>query len=178
MSEIIGTDKFNKSLGKFINSFRYKHNPYPNIGQFISTLREDTPEKLQYLITDTFEKITLYENKAKSAKATENLDGTYSLHLEVEAKKVYSDSLGVQTTATLNDWLEIGVIAEKIIDGNKQEVPIYVQKVFITDSLSTFDIKLEEKPFKAGIDPLYKFVDRDLKDNLMKVSFELSESKI
>ena len=120
----------------------------------------------------------MYENKAKSAKATENLDGTYSLHLEVEAKKVYSDSLGVQTTATLNDWLEIGVIAEKIIDGDKQEVPIYVQKVFITDSLSTFDIKLEEKPFKAGIDPLYKFVDRDLKDNLMKVSFELSESKI
>ena len=178
MSEIIGIDKFNRSLGKFINRFRYKHNPYPNIGQFISTLRENTPEKLQYLITDTFEKITLYENKAKSAKATENLDGTYSLHLEVEAKKVYSDSLGVQTTATLNDWLEIGVIAEKIIDGNKQEVPIYVQKVFITDSLSTFDIKLEEKPFKAGIDPLCKFVDRDLKDNLMKVSFELSESKI
>ena len=117
-------------------------------------------------------------NKARSAKAIENSDGTYNLHLEVEAKKVYSDSLGVQTTATLNDWLEIGVIAEKIIDGNKQEIPIYVQKVFITDSLSTFDIKLKEKPFKAGIDPLYKFVDRDSKDNLMKVSFGLSENQI
>ena len=178
MSEIIGIDRFNRALGKFIDRYRYKHDPYPNIGQFISTLREETPEDLQYLITDTFEKITLYENKAKSAKAIENSDGTYNLHLEVEAKKVYSDSLGVQTTATLNDWLEIGVIAEKIIDGNKQEIPIYVQKVLITDSLSTFDIKLEEKPFKAGIDPLYKFVDRDSKDNLMKVSFDLSENKI
>ena len=178
MSEIIGIDRFNRALGKFIDRYRYKHDPYPNIGQFISTLREETPEDLQYLITDTFEKITLYENKAKSAKAIENSDGTYNLHLEVEAKKVYSDSLGVQTTATLNDWLEIGVIAEKIIDGNKQEIPIYVQKVFITDSLSTFDIKLEEKPFKAGIDPLYKFVDRDSKDNLMKVSFNLTEDKI
>ena len=178
MSEIIGIDRFNRALGKFIDRYRYKHDPYPNIGQFISTLREETPEDLQYLITDTFEKITLYENKAKSAKAIENSDGTYNLHLEVEAKKVYSDSLGVQTTATLNDWLEIGVIAEKIIDGNKQEIPIYVQKVLITDSLSTFDIKLEEKPFKAGIDPLYKFVDRDSKDNLMRVSFDLSENKI
>ena len=178
MSEIIGIDRFNRALGKFIDRYRYKHDPYPNIGQFISTLREETPEDLQYLITDTFEKITLYENKAKSAKAIENSDGTYNLHLEVEAKKVYSDSLGVQTTATLNDWLEIGVIAEKIIDGNKQEIPIYVQKVFITDSLSTFDIKLKEKPFKAGIDPLYKFVDRDSKDNLMKVSFDLSENQI
>ena len=178
MSEIIGIDRFNRALGKFIDRYRYKHDPYPNIGQFISTLRKETPEDLQYLITDTFEKITLYENKAKSAKAIENSDGTYNLHLEVEAKKVYSDSLGVQTTATLNDWLEIGVIAEKIIDGNKLEIPIYVQKVLITDSISTFDIKLEEKPFKAGIDPLYKFVDRDSKDNLMKVSFELSKNKI
>ena len=130
MSEIIGIDRFNRALGKFIDRYRYKHDPYPNIGQFISTLREETPEDLQYLITDTFEKITLYENKAKSAKAIENSDGTYNLHLEVEAKKVYSDSLGAQTTATLNDWLEIGVIAEKIIDGNKQEIP-YMYKRYL-----------------------------------------------
>ena len=73
----------------------------------------------------------MYENKAKSAKAIENSDGTYNLHLEVEAKKVYSDSLGVQTTATLNDWLEIGVIAEKIIEINKKS--IYC-KVLITEA--------------------------------------------
>ena len=79
---------------------------------------------------DIFEKITLYENKVKLANAFENPDGTYSLDLEVEAKKVYSDSLGVQTSAELADWLEIGVLGEDIIYGEKQEVPIYIEKVF------------------------------------------------
>ena len=179
MSDIIGTDRFNRALGKFIDRYRYKYDPYPNIGQFISTIREETPEDLQYLITDTFEKITLYENKAKEAIAFENPDGTYTVDLKIEAKKVYSDSLGVQTTAELADWLEIGVFGEDIKDEEKEEVPIYIEKVFITDSISTFEIKLDKKPFKAGIDPLYKFLDRDSKDNLIKVSFNepLSNNK-
>ncbi|MFL3014487.1 MAG: M1 family aminopeptidase, partial [Candidatus Neomarinimicrobiota bacterium] len=178
MSDIIGIDRFNRALGKFIDRYRYEHDPYPNIGQFISTLREETPEDLQYLITDTFEKITLYENKAKSANASENSDGTYTLDLKVEAKKVYSDSLGVQTTAKLADWLEIGVFGEEMKDGEKEEIPIYTEKVFITDSISTFEITLDKKPFKAGIDPLFKFVDRDSKDNLIKVSFESTKDNI
>ena len=59
-----------------------------------------------------------------------------------------------------------------------KKFPSMYKKCLITDSLSTFDIKLKERPFKAGIDPLYKFVDRDSKDNLMKVSFGLSENQI
>ena len=72
---------------KFIKKFRYQFDPYPNIGQFITAIREETPEDLQYLITDTFEKITLYENKARLANAFENPDGSYTLNLEGEAKK-------------------------------------------------------------------------------------------
>ena len=106
------------------------------------------------------------------AKGKKNIDGTYLLILEVEFKKVYSDSLGVQMNGKLNDWLEIGVLAEEIIKGKKQLVPIYIEKIFVTDSISTFDITLDQEPFKAGVDPLNKFFDRDSKDNLMSVSFE------
>ena len=115
-------------------------------------------------------KITLYENKAKSANATENLDGTYDLTFEVEAKKVYSDSLGVQINVPINDWLEIGVFGNVEKDGLSEEIPIFVKRVLITDSLSTFSIILDNKPTKAGIDPLNKFIDRDSKDNLIAVS--------
>ena len=172
LSDLIGENKFNSALGKFIEKFRYNYDPYPNIGQFISHIRAETPKDLQYLVTDTFEKITLYENKVKKAKGEKNTDGTYHLILEVEFKKVYSDSLGVQTKGKLNDWLEIGVLAEETIKGKKQLVPIYIEKIFVTDSISTFDITLDQEPFKAGVDPLNKFFDRDSKDNLMSVSFE------
>ncbi len=172
LSNLIGEKIFNKSLGQFIDNHRYQYDPYPNVGQLIASIKKNVPENMEYLLTDSFEKITLYENKAKSANATENLDGTYNLTLEVEAKKVYSDSLGVQTSVPINDWLEIGVFSEVEKNGLSEEIPIYVKKVLITDSLSTFSIRLDKKPTKAGIDPLNKFIDRDSKDNLITVSFK------
>jgi len=67
--------------------------------------------------------------------------------------------------------LEIGVFSEVEKNGLSEELPIYVKKVLITDSLSTFFIRLDKKPTKAGIDPLNKFIDRDSKDNLIDVLF-------
>ncbi len=170
LSDFIGKDIFNKALGRFIEKYRYQSNPYPNIGQFVDNIREDTPDDLQYLITDTFERITLYENKAKEASAIENEDGTYTVSMQVEAKKVYSDSVGNQTNIPVNDWLEIGVLGETLVNGEMEEVPIYLEKVFITDSISTFIMTVDQEPVKAGIDPMYKFVDRDSEDNLVRVS--------
>jgi ABC-type transport system involved in multi-copper enzyme maturation permease subunit len=177
LSDFIGKDIFNRALGNFIEKFRYKSDPYPNIGEFINSIRKETPDDLQYLITDTFEKITLYENKAKSASAFQNLDSTYTVNIEVEAKKVYSDSLGIQSDGELNDWLEIGVLGEKLVNGEMEEFPIYLEKVLITDSLNTFQINVKQKPIKAGIDPMHKFVDRDSEDNLVRVTMKNSEIK-
>jgi hypothetical protein len=91
----------------------------------------------------------------------------------VEAKKVYSDSLGNQTDAIINDWLEIGVLGETLVNGEMEEIPIYLKKVFITDSLTTFTVQVDQKPIKAGIDPMHKFVDRDSDDNLIRVSIQV-----
>ena len=93
--------------------------------------------------------------------------------MEVEAKKVYADSLGNQTQTDLNDWLEIGVLGEILVNGKMEEIPIYLKKVFITDSLTTFTVQVDQKPIKAGIDPMHKFVDRDSDDNLIRVSIQV-----
>ena len=170
LSDFIGKNAFNRALGNFIEKYRYKSDPYPNIGQFINSIRAETRDDLQYLITDTFEKITLYENKAKSASAIFNNDSTYTVDIEVEAKKVYSDSLGIQSDGELNDWLEIGILGEVLVNGETKELPIYLEKVLITDSITTFQVNVKEKPLKAGIDPMHKFVDRDSDDNLISVT--------
>ena len=65
------------------------------------------------------------------------------------AKKVYSDSTGVQTKAKLNDWLEIGILGEDELSGKKIEIPILLEKVFITDSVTTFTYNVNQKPVKA-----------------------------
>lgn len=169
LSDFIGKEKFNKALKTFMERFRYKSSPYADIGTFVTMVKENTPDDLQYLVDDTFSKITLYENKAKNASASVNEDGSYDVIFTVEAKKVYSDSTGVQTTAKLNDWLEVGIFGETIINGETTEIPILVEKVLITDSLNTFTFTVREKPIKAGIDPMSKFIDRDVDDNLIRV---------
>ena len=169
LSDFIGRDRFNKALGEFIDRFRYQSEPYANIGTFVETIKNNTPENLKYLVEDTFEKITLYENKAKEASAIKNQNGTYSVTFTVEAKKVYSDSLGIQTPAVLNDWLEVGILGDSEINGVEQEVPIYLEKVIIADSISTYTFDVNQKPTKAGIDPMNKFVDRDIDDNMIRV---------
>ena len=171
LSDFIGKDKFNKALKAFMDMYRYKSSPYADIGTFVNMIKEETPKDLQYLIDDTFSKITLYENKAKSATAKQNGDGTYEVEFTVEAKKVFSDSLGNQTNAKLNDWLEVGILGESDLNGEKIEIPILIEKVFITDSLTTFTYNIDQKPSKAGIDPMNKFVDRIVDDNLIKVEF-------
>ena len=84
----------------------------------------------------------MYENKVKEANAKENFDGTYNLDLKVFAKKVYSDSLGIQSNGVLKDWLEIGVFGKS---DDSEDSLIYLKKVFITDSISRFDLKLDSK---------------------------------
>jgi hypothetical protein len=80
--------------------------------------------------------------------------------------------LGNQTNAELNDWLEIGVLGETLVNNDMEEIPIYLEKVLITDSLTTFTVEVDQKPIKAGIDPMHKFVDRDSDDNLVRVIIE------
>ncbi|MFL3012930.1 MAG: hypothetical protein ACJZ19_00005, partial [Candidatus Neomarinimicrobiota bacterium] len=154
---------------KFMEKYRYKSSPYADIGTFVELIKKNTPDDLLYLVDDTFSKITLYENKAKSASAILNDDGSYDVTFTVEAKKVYSDSTGIQTNAELNDWLEIGILGEEKVSGEKIEVPILLEKVFITDSLTTFSYTVRQKPVKAGIDPMNKFIDRVIDDNIIRV---------
>jgi len=47
-----------------------------------------------------------------------------------------------------------------------------LEKVLIADSLTTFTVQVDQKPIKAGIDPMHKFVDRDSDDNLVRVIIE------
>jgi len=46
----------------------------------------------------------------------------------------------------------------------------------ITDSLTIFTVEVDQKPIKAGIDPMHKFVDRDSDDNLVRVSVRIADS--
>jgi len=70
MSDYIGEDKLNGALRGFLEKNKYASGPFPDTRGFVAAIREATPPELQYLVSDMFESIVLYENKAVSAVMT------------------------------------------------------------------------------------------------------------
>src|SRR6202044_1132703 len=103
LSDYIGEDKVNLALHNFLMQYRYANandsqsGPYPDTRQLEDALRAQTPPDLQYFIDDSFEKITIYDNKAVEATAQRLPDGKYKVTLVVEGKKAYADGNGVET---------------------------------------------------------------------------------
>ena len=129
-------------------------------------MRAQTPPELQYYITDSFESIVLYDNKALTATVTQRPDKWYKVTLTVQSRKVRSDGSGNETPMALNDYIDIGVFAGK----KDEEKPLYLKKEKITQATQIFEIVVDQIPTRAGIDPYNKLIDRIPDDNIIDIT--------
>ena len=172
LSDYIGEDKVNLALHNFLMQYRYANandsqsGPYPDTRQFVDALRTQTPPDLQYYITDAFESIVLYDNKAVTATVTQTPDKKYKVTLAVQARKLKSDGSGNESPMTLNDYIDIGVFIGK----KNEEKPLYLKKEKITQANQSFAIVVDQMPTRAGIDPYNKLIDRIPDDNMIDVA--------
>lgn len=161
-----GEANVNAALKKFVTANQYRANPYTNSIAFLDTLKRYTPDSLQYLYKDMFETITLYDNRATSAKSEKMPDGKYKVTIDVEANKFLADSLGKESPLQMNDYVDIGVLGKGEKYAEKQ---LFLQKYKIKNGKNKFEIIVAEEPKKAGIDVYNKLIDRDSDDNVVAV---------
>jgi ABC-2 type transport system permease protein len=165
LSDYIGEDKLNGALKSLIDKYKFAGPPYPDTRDFVAALRAATPPDLQYVITDMFDNITLYDNKITSAKVTETPDHKYKVSMVVSAKKFRADGAGNEKQQPLHDLIEVGVFS-----GSKDhEKPIHVEKRWLNQESTNVEFIVAQKPTRAGIDPYSKLIDRNPEDNLMNV---------
>lgn len=164
LQDYISEDSVNSALKRFVDDYAYQENPYVTSDMLIDYFRKVTPDTLQYVIKDMFETITLFENKAKDVKYREVADGKYEVELTLTAKKFRADSTGLETEIPMGDWIDIGVFGETE-DDDKDRL-IYHKKHKIQAGESVFKILVDEKPIKAGIDPINILIDRNPNDNV------------
>jgi ABC-2 type transport system permease protein len=171
LADYIGEDKLNLALHNFLMQYRYANandsqsGPYPDTRQFVDALRAQTPPELQYYITDAFESIVLYDNKAVTATVTQTPDKKYKVTLTVQARKLKSDGSGNETPMALNDYIDIGIFTGK----KDEEKPLYLKKEKIDQANHTFEIVVDQMPTRAGIDPYNKLIDRIPDDNIIDI---------
>lgn len=180
LQDIIGEEAVNRALARLLQNYAFKSAPYPRSTDLITLLKEEAPEEHHDLITDLFEKITLYDLKAKEATATRNRDGTYNVRFTVEAEKLYADDKGEESKALLAEAMDIGVFTAEPGDGAfaKENVVVFERRDIVGGSqiieLKGLKIVPPKKPGKftlyVGVDPYNKRIDRSSSDNVVKAS--------
>jgi len=167
--DYISEDSVNVALRSFLNKWKYKEDIYPTTKDLIEEYRKVTPDTLQYLITDLFQTITLYENKTEKISCKKINSGKYELTIDLTSKKLRADSLGNENEIPINDWIYIGVYVE---DEDHNDKKVYYKRHKITQTENTIVLLLDEKPVKAGVDPMNILIDRHPNDNVKTVDYQ------
>lgn len=165
LQDYVGPDSVNAALRSFLEEFRYAEPPYPNSLDFLRHLEPRVPDSLKYLVDDWFKKITLYDFRLTEARAEKLDNGKYEISMDIEARKFYADTLGAETPAKLNEWVDIGVYA----DSDEEELMKW-ERIQMTNEKDTYKLVVDSLPAKAAVDPRRMLIERVIKDNVKSIA--------
>ncbi|WBO84692.1 ABC transporter permease/M1 family aminopeptidase [Hymenobacter yonginensis] len=164
LQDYLGEAKLNGALKQYVQAVAYQQPPYTNSPEFVGYLRRAAPDSLQNLLTDLFDRITLYDNRVTDATAKKLPDGRYQVNLTVQSAKLYADSLGNQRPAPLRDYLPVAVFPEPGKD-KQPAAPLVLEKRRFVAGKNQLQFIVNKKPASVALDPYHELVDRDLEDN-------------
>jgi ABC-type transport system involved in multi-copper enzyme maturation permease subunit len=171
LQERMGEDAINRALQALLARYGFKGAPYPRSLDLVEALRAQakTPEE-QALITDLFERITLYHLEATGPTAVRRADGRWDVTLPVVARKFYGDGRGGETEAPLAERIEVGLFtAEPGRDAFAPSSVVLLERRPIRSGRQELRFVTDRKPTHAGIDPYNLYIDRNSADNVVPV---------
>jgi ABC-2 type transport system permease protein len=167
----LGEDGVNRALRNMLSRYRFKGAPYPRSLDLIAALRAeaDTPEE-QALITDLFERVTLYDLKVTQPAAVRRADGKWDVMVPVEAKKVYVDGKGAEKDTPLAERIEVGLFtSEPGRDAFDKSHVLLMERQPIRSGRQVLKFVTEKRPLYAGVNPYNYYIDRNSADNVSRV---------
>src|SRR5690606_13072988 len=167
LQDYIGEDSVNAALKSFLDEYAYAEPPYPTTLNFLNHLEPRVPDSLKYLITDWFKEITLYDFRLHNASAKKRPDGKYDILFDIEAYKMYADTIGNETKQPLNEWVDLGFYS----DSEAEKLQSW-KRVKITDERSKITLIADSLPLKAAIDPRRMLIERVIDDNVKSIDLK------
>jgi len=171
LKDQIGADKVNEALRGLLGEFAFKGAPYANSTDLIRRFRAVAGPEHQQLITDLFEKITLYDVKVTDVKSQRRADGRWDVAVDVDARKLYADGKGKETEAPLAETFDVGLF--KVEPGQKgydKSSVIAVDRMPVRSGKQTLRLVSPQEPKFVGVDPFNKWIDRNSDDNIKEAT--------
>jgi ABC-2 type transport system permease protein len=109
LKSVVGEEVINRAAQKLLARYAFQPAPYPSSRDLVALLRAEAGPEHDALITDLFEKITLYDIRTTHAESHPRADGKLDVTLTVTAQKLYADGQGRETPAPLDEDVPVGV---------------------------------------------------------------------
>jgi aminopeptidase N len=172
LADRLGEDRVNAMLSGLLATHKFKSQPYLTSTTLVDGYKSlARNEAERQLVSDLFERITLYDLKATAATTRKLADGRWETRLTVDAAKLYADGKGVEKAALLADTIDVGLFTAKPGQGAFSRTDVLAMtRLPVTSGKQVLVLISRAKPAFAGIDPYNKYVDRNSDDNLVDVS--------
>lgn len=167
--DVLGEEKLNTALAKFLVNYKYQTTPYPTSLNLLQYIVQDADIQQKDYITSLFENIGIYDLKTTNVVAAERDDGLFDLTITLDAKLNFANGEGAETEQELSQMIDIGLFSEDPNKIENKEQVLYLQKHALVSGENTIVLTVKEKPNFVGVDPFVKLIDRDSKDNIYQL---------
>ncbi len=171
LQERLGEAAVNRALSRFVAKYRFKGPPYLRSVDLLAEFRQEAKSPAdQRLITDLFEKVTLYDLKVTDV-VTRQVPGGWSTDLTVSAGKVYASGKGQETKAAFAEPVAVGLFTARPGIGEFAAKDVVLMSMqALRDGRQRITLRSRAKPTFAGVDPYNTYVDRNSDDNVKDVT--------
>ncbi|HEX8253776.1 MAG TPA: M1 family aminopeptidase, partial [Thermoanaerobaculia bacterium] len=172
LAKRLGDDGVNRALRNMLARYKFKGAPYPRTLDLIAAFRAEAKnDEDRALITDLFERVTLYDLEAGTPRAVQRPDGKWDVTLPIEARKFYVTSDAGEAETPLNERIEIGLFTAEPgrLAFNKSHV-LLMERHPMRSGKQVVKLVSDRKPLFAGVDPYNFYIDRDSRDNVAEVN--------
>jgi hypothetical protein len=168
LKDAIGEDAVNRALRRLIAQYGMKSTPFPRTGDLIALFREEAGPEHQALITDLFEKITLFDLSVANAVVDELPDGRFKVTATIDTRELEATGAGEEHEKPMDVMLDVALFPKKSdeLGENDLPTPLVIERRQFTGGTSTIELIASERPNQVGIDPYSKMIDRNPDDNL------------
>ena len=163
LADAVGQDAIDRALRALLARFAGKGPPYATSTDLLAALRAELPASAQPLVTDLFERVILWDNRAGTATVRELPDHRWEVTVAATLRKLEIDPKSGEHDVAIDEDVPVGAV-----DAHGHLLALQRVRAHGTALSATFVTK--EKPARAGVDPLHELVDENAEDNLIEVA--------
>jgi ABC-2 type transport system permease protein len=167
LQERLGEAAVNRALRKLLERHRFRGRPFARPADLVAAFRAEarTPGQ-QALITDLFERITIYDLAVEKARAVRRPDGRWDVEVAILGRKSHADGQGREWPSPLDEPIEIALFtAEPGSSPFDRRNVATVELRPIRNGRQHLRFVTDRRPARAVIDPYNLYIDRNLPDN-------------